>query len=99
MTRHWLGYHFANDMPNGGEETISPHAFADQQAPVYRGLQMEGDAEGLMCAYASFSVNGGPMTPSCVHPWLWEKLREEWGWTGFVQVRGGLIQVTVIFEL
>ena len=85
VTRHWLGYHFANDLPRGGEETISPHAFADQQSPVYRALQMEGGAEGLMCAYASFSVNGGEMTPSCVHPWLWEKLREEWGWDGFVQ--------------
>ena len=23
--------------------------------------------------------------PSCVHPFLWEKLREEWQWDGFVQ--------------
>jgi hypothetical protein len=45
-----------------------------------------------MCGYASFSIGNdaanasapAPLVPSCVHPLLWEKLREEWGWSGFV---------------
>ena len=91
VVRHWLGYHFADpDLPRGGEESISLHAFADQQAPIYRALLVEsGQAEGLMCAYASFSIGeapgGGPapLIPSCVHPLLWGKL-SAWAWTGFV---------------
>ena len=93
VIRHWLGYHMADpDLPRGGEEQISLHAFSDQQAPIYRTLLVDADAEGLMCAYAAFSVGSdaanasvpAPLIPSCVHPFLWEKLREEWAWTGFV---------------
>ena len=91
VIRHWLGYHMADpDLPRGGEEEISLHAFHDQQAPIYRGMLVGGDAEGLMCAYASFSIGaspgGGPapLVPSCVHPFLWEQLRESWEWSGFV---------------
>jgi beta-glucosidase len=85
VTRHWLGFHYANDLPNGGEETISLRDFEDQQAPVYFAASVEARAEGLMCAMSSFSVEGGPMTPSCLHPFLWGKLRGEWGWQGLVQ--------------
>ena len=94
VIRHWLGYHMASpDLPRGGEEAISLHAFADQQAPIYRAHLVDGGAEGLMCAYASFSIGTdpanasapAPLVPSCVHPFLWEKLREEWNWHGFVQ--------------
>ncbi len=94
VVRHWLGYHMAApDLPRGGEEAISLHAFADQQAPIYRAQLVDGGAEGLMCAYASFSIGAdpanasapAPLVPSCVHPFLWEKLRDEWRWDGFVQ--------------
>jgi beta-glucosidase-like glycosyl hydrolase len=86
VTRHWLGFHMASpDLPHGGEEEISLHAFADLQAPVYRAFQVDGEAEGLMCGYAAFSIGGGALVPSCVHPFLWEKLRDEWSWPGFVQ--------------
>ncbi len=47
VTRHWLGYHMASpDLPHGGEEQISLHAFADQQAPVYRSFQVDAESEG-----------------------------------------------------
>ena len=85
VTRHWLGYHMATDLPRGGEEEVGLHGFADLQAPVYRALLVEGGAEGIMCGYAAFSIGGGPLVPSCMHPFLWEKLRGEWGWGGFVQ--------------
>jgi beta-glucosidase-like glycosyl hydrolase len=92
-TRHWLGYHAANDLPGGGNEYIDFHAFADQQAPVYRALQVDGSAEGLMCAMSAFAIGAradwgtplAPLVPSCVHPYLWATLRDEWGWGGFVQ--------------
>ena len=33
VTRHWLGFHGANDLPGGGVETISPQWLYDQQVP------------------------------------------------------------------
>ena len=75
----------ATDLPHGGEELIDLHGFADLQGPVYRAFQVDGGAEGLMCGYAAFSIGGEALVPSCMHPFLWEKLRDEWGWAGFVQ--------------
>ena len=88
VTRHWLGFHMADpDLPHGGEEQISLHAFVDQQEPVYRAFQVEGGAEGIMCAYAAFIIGDGsqPRIPSCVHPFLHQKLFDEWGFDGFQQ--------------
>jgi len=75
------------DLPHGGEEQISLHAFADQQAPVYRAFQVDGGAEGIMCAYAAFIIGDEdqPHVPSCVHPYLHAKLFDEWGFDGFQQ--------------
>jgi hypothetical protein len=44
VTRHWLGYHGANDLPHDGEESIGLHAFADQQELPYRAMQVLGGA-------------------------------------------------------
>jgi len=85
VIRHFLGFHYANDLSSGGEESVTSHFFEDQQAIPYRRALVEGGAEGLMCAMSSFSIDGGPQIPSCLHPYLWEKLRVDWGYTGFVQ--------------
>ena len=88
VTRHWLGYHGANDLPHDGEESIGLHAFADQQELPYRSMQVQGGAEGLMCANSAFVIGnrsaGAQLTPSCVHPFLLAKLRA-WGYAGNVQ--------------
>jgi beta-glucosidase-like glycosyl hydrolase len=83
VTRHYLGYHEATDLPNGGQEYIDLFSFADQQEPIYRAFQVDGMAEGLMCAMSAFSIGPAnsttaPLIPSCVHPFLWAKLRDEW---------------------
>lgn len=31
VTRHWLGFHGASDLPGGGVETIAPQWLYDQQ--------------------------------------------------------------------
>lgn len=93
VTRHYLGYHSATDLPRGGEEYIDLFSFTDQQELPYRSFQVQGGAEGLMCAMSAFSIGDrstwntslAPMIPSCVHPFLWEKVRVQWGWDGYVQ--------------
>lgn len=93
VTRHYLGYHVASDLPNGGEEYIDLFSFTDQQELPYRSFQVEGGAEGIMCAMSAFAIGDrsdwrtpqAPMIPSCVHPFLWSKLRDQWGSECFVQ--------------
>jgi beta-glucosidase len=87
VTRHWLGYHEANDLPDGGQEWISLQWLQDQQAPPYRAMQTEeGGAEGLMCAIAAMDIGGAGFVPSCASPYLLQTLlREEWGSAAFVQ--------------
>lgn len=93
VTRHYLGYHGAYpDLPNQGEEFIDLYSFTEQQELPYRSFQLQGDAEGLMCAISAFSIGArsdwntsrAPMTPSCAHPFLWAKL-QQWGAQSFVQ--------------
>jgi beta-glucosidase len=100
VTRHYLGYHGANDLPHAGEELIDFHGFADQQETPYSFFQMHasdnaayGDAEGIMMAMSAFSIGRradwgtatAPMIPSLVHPYLWAKLRDEWNSDCFAQ--------------
>ena len=40
VTRHYLGYHGANDLPNGGVETCNAQFLEDQQFPVYSAFQV-----------------------------------------------------------
>jgi beta-glucosidase len=88
VTRHWLGFHGANDLPGDGQESIGLHAFADQQELPYRSLQVQGGAEGIMCANSAFAIGnrsaGAALIPSCVHPFLLAKL-QEWGYEGNTQ--------------
>ena len=93
VTRHFLGYHGANDLLHQGEEFIDFHGFADQQDGPYRSMQEEGGAEGIMMALSAFSIGArsawnssvAPMIPSTVHPYLWAKLRDEWRSDAFAQ--------------
>ena len=100
VTRHYLGYHGANDLPHAGEELIDFHGFADLQEQPYSSFQMHdspyaryGDAEGIMMAMSAFSIGRredwgtpvAPMIPSLVHPYLWAKLRDEWQSDCFAQ--------------
>ena len=95
VTRHYLGYHGANDLPHSGEEFIDFHGFADQQEGPYSAFQARagGDAEGIMMAMSAFAIGAradwgtpvAPMIPSLVHPYLWAKLRDEWKSDCFAQ--------------
>ena len=92
VTRHYLGYHDANDLPHGGEEFIDLFSFTEQQELPYRSFQIQGGAEGLMCAISAFAIGDrgdwntslAPLVPSCVHPFLWAKL-QQWGVRSYVQ--------------
>ena len=37
MARHYLGFHGASDLPNAGEEWVSPQWLADMHLPSYEG--------------------------------------------------------------
>jgi len=95
VTRHWLGYHEAQpDLLNGGNEFIDFFSFSEQQELPYRAcLTSDGGSEGIMCAMSSFSIgpreawntSSAPLIPSCLHPFLWEKLRGQWNSSAWVQ--------------
>ncbi|HKW64161.1 MAG TPA: glycoside hydrolase family 3 C-terminal domain-containing protein [Candidatus Acidoferrum sp.] len=58
---------------------VSPRDFADTYAPAFRALVMEGHADSVMCAYNS--VRG---VPACANNFLFDTLRNKWGFKGYV---------------
>jgi beta-glucosidase len=58
---------------------VSPHDLADTYTPAFRATIMEGKADSVMCAYNS--VRG---EPACASRLLFETLRNEWGFKGYV---------------
>ena len=58
---------------------VSPHDFADTYAPAFRATVMEGHADSVMCAYNS--VRG---VPACANNFLFDTLRNKWGFKGYV---------------
>jgi beta-glucosidase-like glycosyl hydrolase len=99
VTRHYMGTHGANDMPNDAEEYILPQWREEHQMRIYEAFQRPdlGDAEGIMCAISAFAEAGDvppprnnatskPYIPNCANPYLMtQKLRTEWGSDCFVQ--------------
>jgi beta-glucosidase-like glycosyl hydrolase len=100
VTRHYMGTHGANDMPNDAEEYILPQWREEHQMRIYEAFQRPdlGDAEGIMCAISAFAEAGDvppprndpngtrPYIPNCVNPYLMtEKLRTQWKSDCFVQ--------------
>jgi beta-glucosidase len=58
---------------------VSPHDFADTYAPAFRATVTEGHADSVMCAYNS--VRG---EPACANHFLFDTLRNKWGFKGYV---------------
>src|SRR5690242_13056517 len=58
---------------------VSPHDFSDTYAPAFRATIMEGHADSVMCAYNS--VHG---EPACANHFLFDTLRNKWGFKGYV---------------
>jgi beta-glucosidase len=89
MSRHFLGFHGATDLPNSGEEWVSPQWLADQHLPAYRALMVDGGAEAVMCSCNTLRVGPGDGAaggiPACVHPLLYDILRTRWNSTALVQ--------------
>ena len=91
VTRHFLGYHGANDIfpQDGGAEWVTPQFLEDHHFPAYRAQLVEARAEGVMCSCNSLRVGPGDGweggIPACVHPLLWSTLRDVWNATAFVQ--------------
>ena len=89
MSRHFLGFHGATDLPNAGEEWVSPQWLADQHLPAYRALMVDGNAEAVMCSCNTLRVGPGDGPaggiPACVHPLLYDVLRSRWNSSALVQ--------------
>ena len=89
MARHWLGYHGATDLPNSGEEWVTPQWLADQHLPAYRALMVDAASEGVMCSCNTMRVGPGDGSaggiPACVHPLYSHILKEIWNSTALVQ--------------
>lgn len=80
--KHWAAY----SMDNSDGETrynfnavVSPFDLSDTYLRAFRAGVVEADAKGIMCSYNS--LNG---VPTCASPFLKEKLRGEWNFTGYV---------------
>jgi beta-glucosidase len=58
---------------------VSPHDLADTYTPAFRATIMEGKADSVMCAYNS--VRG---EPACANHFLFDTLRNKWGFKGYV---------------
>ena len=89
MSRHFLGFHGATDLPNSGEEWVAPQWLADQHLPAYRALMVDGGAEAVMCSCNTLRVGPGDGAaggiPACVHPLLYDILRARWNSSALVQ--------------
>jgi len=90
MARHWLGFHGATDLPNAGEEWLSPQWLFDHHVPSYEAQMVEGQAEGVMCSCNTLRVGpgDGPAggVPACVHPLLYGLLRGAWNSSALMQM-------------
>ena len=58
---------------------VSSHDFADTYTPAFRATITEGHADSVMCAYNS--VRG---EPACANHFLFDTLRNKWGFKGYV---------------
>jgi len=58
---------------------VSPHDLADTYTPAFRATIVEGKADSVMCAYNS--VRG---EPACANHFLFDMLRNNWGFKGYV---------------
>lgn len=90
MTRHYLGFHGATDLPNAGEEFVTPQWLADMHLPSYEAQVVEAEAEGIMCSCNTLRVGPGDGSaggiPACVHPLLYDILRNRWNSSALVQM-------------
>ena len=57
----------------------TPHDLADTYTPAFRASIVEGKAESVMCAYNA--VDG---VPACANEKLFDFLRNQWGFRGYV---------------
>jgi beta-glucosidase len=57
----------------------TPHDVADTYTPAFRASIVEGKADSVMCAYNS--VDG---VPACANEKLYDLLRTQWGFRGYV---------------
>lgn len=88
-TRHYMGYHQSNEMPNPAIN-VTERDLRDQFLPAYEAMQVDGiawnglpggRAEAIMCGYAAFDG-----IPSCANKRLLQDiLRKEWGSECLVQ--------------
>jgi len=89
MSRHFLGFHGATDLPNAGEEWVTPQWLVEHHLPAYRALMVEGEAEAIMCSCNTMRVGGGDGSsggiPACVHPVYYHILRNVWNSSAVVQ--------------
>src|SRR3989440_519348 len=58
---------------------VSPRDLADTYTPAFRATIVEGRADSVMCAYNS--VRG---EPACANHFLFDTLRNNWGFPGYV---------------
>jgi hypothetical protein len=79
-TRHFLGYHQTNTMPDP-QMNVSTRDLYDAYLPGYKAFALEGGAEGIMCGFSSFQG-----IPSCANKqMLHDILRGEWQSDSVVQ--------------
>ena len=77
--KHFAVHSGPETLRHRSDVPVSPHDFADTYAPAFRATINEGRADSVMCAYNS--VRG---EPACANHFLFDTLRNKWGFKGYV---------------
>ena len=77
--KHFAVHSGPETLRHRSDVPVSPHDFADTYAPAFRATINEGRAHSVMCAYNS--VRG---EPACANHFLFDTLRNKWGFQGYV---------------
>eukprot|EP00493_Phyllostaurus_siculus_P027995 UN28343 len=91
--KHWDAYSLEGKWGENGNITrhsfnaeISEFDFQSTYSPAFKESVVRGGAKGVMCSYNA--VNG---VPSCANPKLYDVLRNEWGFDGYVTSDSGAV--------
>ena len=91
--KHWDAYSLEGKWGDNGNITrhsfnakISEFDFQSTYWPAFKQSVVRGGARGVMCSYNE--VNG---VPSCANPKLYDVLRNQWGFEGYVTSDSGAV--------
>lgn len=83
--KHFAVHSGPESLRDGFNSQVSQHDIADTYTPAFRaltgkdGAQADAQADALMCSYNAINA-----IPACANPLLQDRLRNQWGFDGYV---------------